>query len=67
MTGLPGSRGRLRVVGIGCDGLDGLSVRARSVLDDAHRIIGAARQLDLLDVGSAAGADGGAAASRRGA
>ncbi len=59
MTGLPGSRGRLRVVGIGCDGLEGLSLRARSVLDDAHRIIGAARQLDLLDVGSAADADGG--------
>lgn len=57
MTDLPGSRGRLRVVGIGCDGLDGLTMRARSVLCDARRIIGAPRQLELLDDESAAGAD----------
>ncbi|WP_295628422.1 precorrin-6y C5,15-methyltransferase (decarboxylating) subunit CbiE [uncultured Corynebacterium sp.] len=42
---------RLPVVGIGCDGLDGLTAAARRVLADARRIIGAARQLELLDVG----------------
>ena len=42
--------GRLRVVGIGCDGLDGLTMRAHAVLAGARRIIGAPRQLELLDV-----------------
>lgn len=54
--------GRLRVVGIGCDGLDGLTMRAHAVLAGARRIIGAPRQLELLDVpADAPSADFGAA------
>ncbi|MFC3850908.1 precorrin-6Y C5,15-methyltransferase (decarboxylating) subunit CbiT [Corynebacterium hansenii] len=53
------TRTRLRVVGIGCDGLDGLTARARAVLADARRIIGAPRQLELLDVGESASASPG--------
>lgn len=54
--------GRLRVVGIGCDGLDGLTMRAHAVLAGARRIIGAPRQLGLLDVSAdAPSADFGAA------
>lgn len=40
---------KLRVVGIGCDGFAGLSARATEVLCSASRIIGAPRQLSLLD------------------
>ncbi|MFD5868698.1 precorrin-6Y C5,15-methyltransferase (decarboxylating) subunit CbiT [Corynebacterium sp. NPDC060344] len=43
-------RHRFRVVGIGCDGLGGQTMRALAVLADARRIIGAPRQLELLDV-----------------
>ena len=50
------TRARLRVVGIGCDGLDGLTARALRILAGSRRIIGAPRQLGLLDVGDAAGA-----------
>lgn len=50
------TRARLRVVGIGCDGLDGLTTRALRILAGARRIIGAPRQLELLDAGDAAAA-----------
>lgn len=40
---------RLHVVGIGCDGVDGLAPAARRVLSGARRIIGAPRQLALVD------------------
>lgn len=39
---------RLAVVGIGCDGVAGLSANARSVLEAAERIVGAPRQLALV-------------------
>ena len=39
---------KLKIVGIGCDGIDGLSARAMQVLTSATRIIGAPRQLALL-------------------
>lgn len=38
----------LIVVGIGCDGIDGLSRSALAALESAQRIIGSPRQLDLL-------------------
>lgn len=58
MTGATdGPAARLRVVGIGCDGLAGLTPRAREILSGARRIIGAPRQLALLDVPGAAPAD----------
>ena len=50
------TRARLRVVGIGCDGLDGLTARALRILAGSRRIIGAPRQLGLLGVGDAAAA-----------
>ncbi|MCQ9127007.1 precorrin-6y C5,15-methyltransferase (decarboxylating) subunit CbiE [Corynebacterium amycolatum] len=39
---------KLRVVGIGCDGYEGLSARAVEALSSARRIIGSPRQLRLL-------------------
>ena len=38
----------ITVVGIGDDGLDGLSVSARTLLDDATFIVGAPRHLKML-------------------
>ena len=38
----------ITVVGIGDDGLDGLSVSARALLDDATFIVGALRHLEML-------------------
>nr|WP_120492691.1 precorrin-6y C5,15-methyltransferase (decarboxylating) subunit CbiE [Corynebacterium lactis] len=43
---------QLRVVGIGCDGAEGLSPRALAALRSARRIIGSPRQLALLDDGT---------------
>lgn len=43
---------RLRVVGIGCDGVAGLSPRAVKVLRSARKIFGSPRQLSLLDDGA---------------
>ncbi len=46
-------RGRLGIVGIGLDGLSGISPRGRLMLSRAQTIVGSPRQLELLaDMGS---------------
>ena len=45
---------KLVVVGIGADGWDGLSPRARRAIEDAHVLRGSARQLALVPEGVAA-------------
>src|SRR5258708_5023727 len=44
--------GRLPVVGIGLDGLAGMSPRGRRLIDAAAAVVGSARQLELIEIGS---------------
>jgi len=39
---------RISVIGVGDDGLDGLSVSARKILDNATYVVGGGRHLDML-------------------